>query len=54
MQDVLPTLFVPDRASTLEEKEELFWKQADFGYVKDVLDTVQIICKPSKKVSPLW
>ena len=38
------------RASTVEEKEELFWKQADFGYVKEVVDTVQTICKPRKKV----
>ena len=33
------------RANSLEEKRELFWKQGDFGYVKDVTDSLVTLCE---------
>ena len=35
----------------MEEKHELFWKQGDFGYVKDVVDSMMTLCKPQAKVT---
>ena len=40
-----------DRASTMEDKYELFWRQGDFGYVKDVADTLMTLCEAIEKVS---
>ena len=37
----------------MEEKRELFWKQGDFGYVKDVTDSLVTICKQEVKVIEL-
>ena len=37
----------------MEEKHELFWKQGDFGYVKDVKDSLMTFCKPEKQVCPV-
>lgn len=34
----------------MEGKAELFWKQGDFGYVKDVVDSLVVLCKPKSKV----
>ena len=34
----------------MEAKHELFWTQADFGYVKDVVDSMMKLCKPQHKV----
>ena len=34
----------------MEAKHELFWTQADFGYVKDVVDSITMLCKPQHKV----
>lgn len=31
---------------TIEEKVYQFWKDADFGYVKSVQDSLQFVCKP--------
>ena len=49
-----PSLLFPSlsliRASNMEEKHELFWKQGDFGYVKDVVDSMMTLCKPQAKV----
>ncbi|XP_053147119.1 EGF domain-specific O-linked N-acetylglucosamine transferase isoform X2 [Hemicordylus capensis] len=33
-------------ASTIEEAQLVFWKQADFGYVKERMNEVKIHCKP--------
>ena len=37
----------------MEEKHELFWRQGDYGYVKDVADTLKTLCKPRKQVCPV-
>ena len=34
----------------MEAKHELFWTQADFGYVKDIVDSMMKLCKPQHKV----
>jgi protein O-GlcNAc transferase len=34
---------------TIDDKMELFWKQGDFGYVKDVVDSLIMLCKPKQK-----
>lgn len=34
----------------MEAKHELFWTQADFGYVKDVVDSIVMLCKPQHQV----
>ena len=33
----------------MRDKEELFWRQGDFGYVKDVADSLKTLCKPENK-----
>ena len=33
-------------ATTMEEKTELFWKQGDFGYVKQEVDSTMLLCAP--------
>lgn len=33
-------------ANTVEGAEEIFWKQADFGYVKEMLLEMQTLCEP--------
>ena len=38
------------RASSIEEKQELFWKQGDFGYVKVVKDSLVTMCEPVDQV----
>lgn len=35
-------------ARSLEAAQELFWKQADFGYVKERLSELQTLCKATK------
>uniref|UniRef100_A0A4W6FEF5 EGF domain-specific O-linked N-acetylglucosamine transferase n=1 Tax=Lates calcarifer TaxID=8187 RepID=A0A4W6FEF5_LATCA len=35
-------------ARSLEAAQELFWKQADFGYVKERLSELKTLCKASK------
>lgn len=35
-------------AHSLEAAQELFWKQADFGYVKERLSELKTLCKASK------
>lgn len=34
----------------MEAKHELFWTQADFGYVKDVVNSIVKLCRPQHKV----
>ena len=34
----------------MEAKHELFWTQADFGYVKEVVDSIVSLCRPQHKV----
>lgn len=41
------------RARSLEAAQELFWKQADFGYVKERLSELKTLCKADKPVSLL-
>lgn len=36
-------------AKNIEGQEKLFWEQADFGYIKKKLDTLQYVCKPKDK-----
>uniref|UniRef100_A0A803JWL1 EGF domain-specific O-linked N-acetylglucosamine transferase n=1 Tax=Xenopus tropicalis TaxID=8364 RepID=A0A803JWL1_XENTR len=36
-------------AKTIEESQEVFWKQADFGYVKERLAETQILCRPQEQ-----
>ncbi len=43
----------PVRARSLEAARELFWKQADFGYVKERLSELKTLCKAGKPVSLL-
>ncbi len=38
------------RASSMEGKHEMFWKQGDFGYVKDVKDSLITMCEPVEQV----
>ena len=38
------------RSSSMKEKHELFWRQGDFGYVKDVIDSLMTLCKHEKSV----
>ncbi|CAI8028722.1 EGF domain-specific O-linked N-acetylglucosamine transferase [Geodia barretti] len=38
-------------AQTMEGKMELFWTQADFGYVKKVVDSLAILCSPKGKIA---
>ncbi|XP_068109934.1 EGF domain-specific O-linked N-acetylglucosamine transferase [Hyperolius riggenbachi] len=33
-------------AKNLEEAQEVFWKQADFGYVKERIEETQVLCHP--------
>ncbi|KAJ0023388.1 hypothetical protein NQD34_003287 [Periophthalmus magnuspinnatus] len=35
-------------ARTLEAAQKVFWKQADFGYVKERLSELKVLCKPTK------
>lgn len=35
-------------ASTMEDKMNLFWKQGDFGYVKNEVDSMIQFCSPSQ------
>ncbi len=41
------------RARSLQAAQELFWKQGDFGYVKERLSELKALCKASKPVSLL-
>lgn len=41
------------RARSVDAAQELFWKQADFGYVKERLSELKTLCKASKPVSLL-
>lgn len=43
----------PVRAHSIDAAQELFWKQADFGYVKERLSELKTLCKASKPVSRL-
>ncbi|XP_065916523.1 EGF domain-specific O-linked N-acetylglucosamine transferase-like isoform X2 [Dysidea avara] len=36
-------------APSMEAKHDLFWTQADFGYVKDIVDSTMKLCKPKNK-----
>ncbi|KAK6473982.1 EGF domain-specific O-linked N-acetylglucosamine transferase-like isoform X1 [Huso huso] len=35
-------------ASTIQAAEDIFWKQADFGYVQERLNEMKTLCKPIK------
>ncbi|XP_066527384.1 EGF domain-specific O-linked N-acetylglucosamine transferase [Hoplias malabaricus] len=37
----------PGWASSVQAAQDLFWKQADFGYVKERLREMKTLCKPS-------
>ncbi|KAJ8258554.1 hypothetical protein COCON_G00175660 [Conger conger] len=34
-------------ASSIQAAQDVFWKQADFGYVRERLDEMKTLCKPS-------
>nr|XP_042130520.1 EGF domain-specific O-linked N-acetylglucosamine transferase [Peromyscus maniculatus bairdii] len=36
---------------TLESAEDLFWKQADFGYARERLEEIHVLCQPERTVS---
>ncbi|XP_063797008.1 EGF domain-specific O-linked N-acetylglucosamine transferase [Pseudophryne corroboree] len=36
-------------AKNLEGAQEIFWRQADFGYVKERLGETQMLCRPKEK-----
>ncbi|KAM5148914.1 EGF domain-specific O-linked N-acetylglucosamine transferase [Mantella aurantiaca] len=36
-------------AKTLAEAEDVFWRQADFGYVRERLGEVQVLCHPRQQ-----
>lgn len=38
------------RASDIETAQQIFWKQADFGYVHERLSEVKTHCKPAATV----
>uniref|UniRef100_A0A8C9THG2 EGF domain-specific O-linked N-acetylglucosamine transferase n=1 Tax=Scleropages formosus TaxID=113540 RepID=A0A8C9THG2_SCLFO len=38
----------PGWVASLQAAQELFWKQADFGYVKERLAELRTLCKPSR------
>lgn len=47
----LPMCSEPARpwSHSMEAKHELFWTQADFGYVKEVVNSIVSLCKPQRK-----
>lgn len=50
---MLIVIFLLARASTVEEAQHMFWKQADFGYVKERIDEMKTHCRPKAMVSIL-
>lgn len=50
---MIPLNLWPVRARSLDAAQEVFWKQADFGYVKERLFELKTLCKASKPVSML-
>lgn len=38
------------RASDIETAQQIFWKQADFGYVRERLSEMKTHCKPAATV----
>lgn len=36
-------------ARTLEEKHDIFWRQGDFGYIKQEVDTMIRLCYPPQE-----
>ena len=43
----------PCRAPTVEAARDLFWKQGDFGYVRERLSEMKTLCAASRPVSSL-
>ena len=43
----------PYRAPTVEAARDLFWKQGDFGYVRERLSEMETLCAASRPVSSL-
>lgn len=39
------------RASDIETAQQIFWKQADFGYIQERLNEMKTHCKPAATVS---
>ena len=52
--DVPHMFYLCNRAPSMEAKHDLFWTQADFGYVKDIVDSTMKLCKPKNKVRELF
>jgi len=38
------------RASDIETAQQIFWKQADFGYIRERLNEMKTHCKPAATV----
>ena len=38
------------RANSMKDKEELFWRQGDFGYVNDVVESLMTLCQSKEQV----
>lgn len=41
------------RANDIETAQQIFWKQADFGYIRERLNEMKTHCKPAVTVSIL-
>lgn len=39
-----------NRTDTVESAEDLFWKQADFGYARERLEEMHVLCQPEEMV----
>ena len=41
---------IVNRTDTLESAQDIFWKQADFGYVGERLEEMRVLCQPKETV----
>lgn len=39
-----------NRTDTLESAQDIFWKQADFGYAGERLEELHVLCQPEEPV----
>lgn len=39
-----------NRTDTLESAEDIFWKQADFGYAGERLEELHVLCQAEEMV----
>lgn len=41
---------IANRTDTLESAQDIFWKQADFGYAGERLEELLVLCQPKETV----